>query len=110
MRRNCDVPTINTMMIMEMKGRRGFANPNANRRGGFPNPNEKDSFFNSIHGKGGGYSNFDEFGVPSFNENLDFELSLLWIDKVDKLFYMKYIPMEDYVEFVAYKLKGRTAT
>jgi len=62
----------------------------------------------SFHDKEGGYSNFDEFRIPYFDGNLDFESHLLWINKVDKLFYIEYIPMEGYVEFVAYKLIGRT--
>ena len=89
---------------------RRFVNLNPNRRGDFLNSNRINMFSNSICDKRGGYSNIDQFGISFFDGNFDFDSSLLWIDKVDKLFYMKYILMEDYVEFVAYKLKGRTMT
>ena len=52
--------------------RRRSANPNPNRRDGISNPNKRGRFSNSIHDKGG-YSNPDEFGIPSFDGNLDFE-------------------------------------
>ena len=87
--------------------RRRFANPNANKRGGFPKPIRKDRFPNSVRDKGGGYSNFDKFGIPSFDGNLDIESTLLWIEKIDNLFDIKHILMEDYVELVVYKHKGR---
>jgi len=58
-------------------------------------PNRRDRFSNSI---------------PSFNESLDVELTLLWINKINRLFDLEYIPIEDQVEFVTYKLKGRAAT
>jgi len=67
---------------------------------------------NSIRDQGGGYSNLDEFFfnvVPSFDRSHDVESTLLWIEKVDKLFDKEYIPMEDSVEFVPHKLKERTA-
>ena len=50
---------------------------NSNRRGELPNPNRRDRFLNSIPDKGGGYSILDEFGIPSFDESLDVESSLL---------------------------------
>jgi len=71
---------------------RSFINPNPSRRSGFLNSNRRDKFSNSI---------------LSFDGCFDIESTLLWIDKVDGLFDMKYIPMENQVEFVAYKLKGR---
>ena len=55
-------------------------NPNSNRRGRFPIPNRRCMFSNSICVKGEGYSNLDEFGIPSFDGNLDVESFLLWID------------------------------
>ena len=66
---------------------------------------------NSIRDQGGGNTNLDEFSnyIPSFDWSHDVESTFLWIEKVDNLFDMEYIPMEDYVEFVIYKLKGRTA-
>jgi len=64
-------------------------------------------FSNSIRDKREGYSNFDKFGISSFDENLDIESTLLWIEKIDNLFDIEYILMGDYVEFVAYKFKGR---
>ena len=56
---------------------RRFANPNPNRRDRILNPNRRSRFPNSICGKGGGYSNLNEFGISSFDGNLDFESSLL---------------------------------
>jgi len=88
--------------------RRRFTNSNLNRRGEFPNPNRRGRFPNSIREKGG-YSNPDEFRIPSFDESLDIESSLIWIDEVDKLFDMAYIFIENYVKFATYKLKGRAA-
>jgi len=41
--------------------RRGFANPNPNRRGEFPNPNRRNMLPNFIRDQRGGYSNLDEF-------------------------------------------------
>ena len=89
--------------------RRGFTNPNPNRRGEFRNPNRRDRFPSSFRGKRGGYSDPDEFMIPSFDDNLDIRSSLLWIDKVDKLLDMACISLEDFTEFVASKLKGRAA-
>jgi len=66
-------------------------------------------FPNSIRDKGGGYSNY-EIRIPSFDGNLDIKSSLFWIDEVNKLLNVVCIPMEDHVEFVAYKLKGRAST
>ena len=86
---------------------RVFANPNPNRRGKFPNPKKRGMFSNSFNDKRGGYSNPDEFRILSFDRNLNTESSLLWIDEFDKLLDMVCIPMEDHVEFVAYKLRGR---
>ena len=48
--------------------------------------------------------------IPSFNGSLNAESTLLWIGKIDGLFDMEYILMEDQVEFVTYKLKGRATT
>jgi len=56
------------------------------------NPNKRDRSSNSI---------------PSFDGSLDVESILLWIDKINGLFDMEYISMEDQVEFVTYKLKER---
>ena len=56
-----------------------FVNPNPSRSR-FLNPNKRDMFSNSI---------------PSFDGSLDIESTLLWIDKIDGLFDMEYIPMED---------------
>ena len=71
-------------IILEMKGcpwkTKEDRESNPNRRGGFLNAKKRDMFPNSIRDKGGGYSNHDEFGIPSFNGNLDVESSLLWID------------------------------
>ena len=65
---------------------------------------------NSIRDQGRGYSNLDEFfnSIPSFDGSHNVESTLFWIKEFDKLFDMDYIPMEDHVEFVAHKLKGRT--
>jgi len=71
---------------------RRFINPNPSRRSEFSNPNRRDKFSNSI---------------PSFDGSLDVESIILWIDIIDGLFDMEYIPMEDQAEFVAYKLKRR---
>ena len=60
------------------------------------------------NGKREGYSNPDEFGIPSFDRNLD--VALLWIDQVNRLLDMEYIPMKEHVKLVTYKLKGRTTT
>ena len=65
---------------------------------------------NFIRNKGGGHSNPNEFGIPSFNRNLDVESSLLWIDNIDKLFDTEYILLKDNVKFVTYKSKGRATT
>ena len=89
--------------------RRRFANPNPNRRGRFPKPNRRDRLPNSIRDKKGGYSDFDEFGVLSFDGNLDVKSILLWIEEVDKLFGIKYFFMEDHVKFVTYKFNKRAA-
>jgi len=69
-------------------------------------------FPNSIHDQGREYSNLNEFSnsIPSFNESHDVKSTLLWTEEVDNLFGMDYIPMEDYVKFMAHKLKGRTVT
>ena len=69
-------------------------------------------FPNYIHDQKGGYSNLDEFSnsIPSFAESHDIESILFWVEEVDNLFDMEYIPMEDHVEFVVHKLKGKTAT
>ena len=80
-----------------------------NWRDRLSNPNSRGKFPNSICDNGG-YSNPDEFVIPSFDENLDIESSLLWINEVDKLFDMDYILIEDHVKFVTYKLKKRAAT
>ena len=61
---------------MVYERRKRLANPNPTRRGRFPNPNRRDMFFNSICDKGGGYSNPDEFEIPSFDGNV-VESSLL---------------------------------
>jgi len=68
-------------------------------------------FPTSIRDQGGGYSNLDEFSnyIPSFDGSHDVESTLLWIEKVDNLFDIEYIPVEDHVEFVVHKLKGKTA-
>ena len=50
-------------------------------------------FPNSIHDIGGEYSNTYEFKIPSFDGSYDVESTLLWIDKIDELFDMEYIPM-----------------
>jgi len=76
---------------------KGFTNPSPNRRGSFSNPNRGDRFPNSFHGKERGYSNPGKFRIPSFDGNLNIRSSLLWIDKVDKLFDMGYIFIEDQV-------------
>jgi len=44
--------------------------------------------------------------IPSFSGNLDIKSFLDWIYEVDKFFYMAYVPMENQVKFVAYKLNG----
>jgi len=82
--------------------RRGFVNPNPNRRNIFPN---------SIRDQRGGYSNLDEFfnSISSLDGSHDIESTFLCIEKVDKLFDMEYITIEDHVEFMAYKFKRRTA-
>ena len=68
-------------------------------------------FHNSIRDQRGGYLYLDEFSnsIPSFDGSHVIESILLWIEKVDKLFDMQYILMEDHVKFVVRKLKGRTA-
>ena len=68
-------------------------------------------FSNFIRDQGGRYSNLDEFSnpIPSFDGSHDVESTLLCNEEVDNLFDMKYIPMEDHVEFMVHKLKGRTA-
>jgi len=63
---------------------------------------------NFVRDKGGGYSNPDEFRIPSFDGSHD--SSLIWIDEVDKLFDMACILMENHVMFMAYKLKRRAMT
>jgi len=64
----------------------------------------------SIRDQKGGYSNLDEFSnfIPSFDESPNVGLTLLWIDKLDELFDMEHILMEDQVKFAAYRLKGKT--
>jgi len=68
-------------------------------------------FPNFIRDEGGEYSNLDKFftSIPSFDGSYDVESSLLWIEEVDNLFDMEYIPMKDHVKFVVHKLKGKTA-
>ena len=73
------------------------------------NSNRKDRFPNFIRDLGGGCPNPYEFRILSFDGSHDVELILLRIDKIDKLFDMEYIIMEDQVEFVAHRLKGRIA-
>jgi len=74
----------------------------------YVNNGRRGRFSNSIRDKRGGYSNPDEFKIL-FYENIDIESSFLWIDEVDKLFDIMYIPMKNHVKFVAYKLKGKAA-
>jgi len=69
-----------------------FFNPIPSTRRRFLNPNRKDKFSNSI---------------PSFDESFDVESTLLCINKIDGWFNVEYILMEDQVEFVTYKQKGR---
>ena len=45
--------------------------------------------------------------IPSFIGNLDIKFFLDWIDEVDKFFDMAYVPEENLVKFVEYKLNGR---
>ena len=73
----------------------------------YANNGRRGRFSNFIGEKEGGYSNPDEFRTPSFDESLNIVSSFIWIDEVDKLFDMAYIPIENHVKFVAYKLKGR---
>ena len=89
---------------MVYRKQRRFANPNPNRRGKFLNPNRRDRFPNSTRDKGREYPKPDEFVIPSFDGNLDIKSPLIWIDEVDKLFDMSYIPIENHIKFVAYKL------
>jgi len=63
---------------------------------------------NSIQDIRGGSSNPYEFRISFLKGSHNVESTLLWIDKIDKLFVMEYIPMENQVEFVAYKVKGKT--
>ena len=53
-------------------------------------------FPNFIRDIGGGYSNLNEFStsILSFNGSHDVESIFLWIEKVDNLFDMEYIPMK----------------
>ena len=69
-------------------------------------------FSNSFRDQGGGYSNLNEFSnsIPSFDGSHIVESTFLWIKEVYKLFDMEYIPMEDHVKFVDYKLKGGITT
>ena len=48
--------------------------------------------------------------ISSFSENLDIESFLDLVYEVEKFFDMAYFFEEKYVKFVAYKLKGGTAT
>ena len=90
--------------------RRGFANPNPHKRGEFPNPDRRNMFSNSIETKE------DIQILISFlilflllMGVLIVKLTLFWIDEIDKLLDIEYIPIEEHVKFVTYKLKGRAA-
>ena len=74
---------------------RRFVNPNPNRRSEFSNPDRRDKFSDSI---------------LSFDGSLDVESTLFWIDKIDGLFDMEYISMDDQVKFAIYKLKRGATT
>ena len=76
-----------------------FATPSPNMRGVFPNPDRRNMFPNSIRDQGGGYSNLDEFSnsISSFDGSHDIESTLLWIEKIDNVFDMGYIPKENHV-------------
>jgi len=82
-RRNYKVSSINIMMLKMIIKIKGWSMEGVGDsliltlRGKFSNPNRRSSFPNSIHDKRGGYSNLDEFWVPSFDGNLNIESSLL---------------------------------
>jgi len=57
--------------------KRRFVNSNPSRRSRFLDSNRRSRFSNSTRDKGGGYSNLDEFRIPSFDESHDVELTLL---------------------------------
>ena len=84
--------------------REGFTNPNPNRKGEFSNPNRRTCFIILSVTKEEDIQILMSFLI-TFDGSHDVESILLWIEKVDKLFDMEYILMEDHVEFAAHKLK-----
>ena len=86
-----------------------FTNPNLNMEGGFPIPDRRDKFSNSIDDRG-----WDTQILMSLESLLLMGVLILspldLVDEVDKLFDMAYILMENHVQLVAYKLKRRAAT
>jgi len=95
---------------MAYRRRERFVNPNPNRTDEFSSPNRGARFLYLNHGREGGYPNPNEYRmkveIPSFSLNLNIESFLDWIYKVDKFFYMAYVPAENQVKFVACRLKG----
>ena len=81
------------------RGPRQMANPNPNKRGGFP-------FLNPDRRRGEPSSNEYrvKMEISSFSGNHDIESFLDWVYEVEKFFDMAYILEEKHVKFVAYKL------
>jgi len=98
-KRNYKVSSITTMIIMEMHGCSMI-----DKGGSLILTLVREADFRTLI-RATGFSN----SIPYFDGSFDVESTLLWIDKIDGLFDMEYIPMKDQVEFVSYKLKGRAA-
>jgi len=77
-------------------------NPNRGREFPFPN-----------HDRRRDYSIPNEYRMKieilSFCENLDIKSFFDWVYEVVKFCDMTYVPVENHVQFVAYKLKGEAA-
>ena len=83
------------------RGPRWMANPNPNRRRGFP-------FLNLDRRRGELSSNkyTMKIKISFFSGNLDIEFFLDWVYEIKKFFDMAYVPKEKHVKFMTYKLKG----
>jgi len=90
--------------------RRGFTNPNPNRRDGYPNPNRRSRFLSYIRDIGGRCSNPYEFRIPSFDGSQMLSQPYFGSRKLISCLLWNIFSWKIISCFVAHKLKGRTST